>query len=851
LSAKSNELKVTGLSASTAYKAYVIVVDAAGNKSGVSTINVTTSGLNSTVPTAQVTGLAFTDTDTTTGKMGGTVTWTAPADVSNVTDYVVYASADGTTEGAQLGSVAVGTNQLVIPADTDLAANIIVVTKNAVGEAVAANYASVAVTDVVPVVTSVTISPATASVNPGGTKQLAPTVAVTGAAAQTVTWTSSDGSNKVTVDGNGLVTVAADAPLGEYTITATSTFDNTKIGTAKIIVTDMVTNGLVLWLDGSDFPSPAGTMRDRSGNDYNATPHNFAYNSSSGSDGSGGIIFGGTNDYIQTDNPIPSMSNYTMSVWAKWAGSGTQFITAGALEQLEIQTSSSGGLRGLRFIPINSVYLDVTNAIPDNNWHQYTLVYSGTEAKAYRDGVSIGQKAASSASTTSAAVTLGQRTSGLYPFDGGISSTSIYNRALSEAEILKDYLASGRPAPALANEVSFADDSANTDSTVITLGAPSVTGNTFVYKISADGNPVSVPKIGDDLSSWTSVTSGDSILTENGIHIGVAEVNGDIKAMRFSDATSVVISPSPITNVSIAVGSYKIGDTINITVTAGAIGYTAGQVTVNGVNVAGTFADNTDNTYTLTYTVAGGNTDRTAVGEIPISIALKKNETAYEAYTEAPTSNGSVTIDATPPAAPIADSTSGFTLVTGAVNNETTGDTVDVVVGSSSAGLAEDITLEYKVSNNAPGVDAVADGIQAVSAGVAGSAVIFDEIPLATITTDRIWVRAVDAAGNKSAWVTLGGHLTACIAPTNFGAANCVSSYNIYLTWNDQSSNGLLDHYSLMRDGIVINDNLPHEAHFTYDSEFKVVKTYVYTLTAFDASGNSVSSVFSIVFHYS
>jgi hypothetical protein len=87
-----------------------------------------------------------------------------------------------------------------------------------------------------PSITSVSISPATATVAKGSTRQLTATVVVTGAAATTVTWTSSDTTNKVTVNAAGLVTVDAAAASGTYTITATSTVDTSKSGTATITV---------------------------------------------------------------------------------------------------------------------------------------------------------------------------------------------------------------------------------------------------------------------------------------------------------------------------------------------------------------------------------------------------------------------------------------------------------------------------------------------------------------------------------------------------------------------------------------------------------------------------------------
>ncbi|OCA97438.1 Ig-like domain-containing protein [Clostridium beijerinckii] len=89
---------------------------------------------------------------------------------------------------------------------------------------------------VVPAVNSVAVDPATASIVQGENKQLTKTVIAVGGAAETVTWSSSDASGKVTVDSNGLVTVASDAAPGDYTITATSTFNTSKKGTATITV---------------------------------------------------------------------------------------------------------------------------------------------------------------------------------------------------------------------------------------------------------------------------------------------------------------------------------------------------------------------------------------------------------------------------------------------------------------------------------------------------------------------------------------------------------------------------------------------------------------------------------------
>ena len=84
-------------------------------------------------------------------------------------------------------------------------------------------------------VTSVTVSPSTATVTAGQSIGLLATVVTTGFAPQTVVWTSD--TEGVTVTNSGIVTVGSDvADETEVTITATSTFDDSVSGTATITV---------------------------------------------------------------------------------------------------------------------------------------------------------------------------------------------------------------------------------------------------------------------------------------------------------------------------------------------------------------------------------------------------------------------------------------------------------------------------------------------------------------------------------------------------------------------------------------------------------------------------------------
>lgn len=87
----------------------------------------------------------------------------------------------------------------------------------------------------VPKVTSVTVSPATATVKAGQKIALSAVVQTEYFAPQSVDWTSD--TDDVTVNKSGVVTVGADVVAGtKITITATSTYDSKKSGTSTITV---------------------------------------------------------------------------------------------------------------------------------------------------------------------------------------------------------------------------------------------------------------------------------------------------------------------------------------------------------------------------------------------------------------------------------------------------------------------------------------------------------------------------------------------------------------------------------------------------------------------------------------
>ena len=91
--------------------------------------------------------------------------------------------------------------------------------------------------DVTPAVSTVTVSPATATISAGAEIQMSAAVVTTGFANKAVAWsvaTSTEGAS-ATITKGGLLKISADTPAeATFTVTATSIFDSTKTGTATI-----------------------------------------------------------------------------------------------------------------------------------------------------------------------------------------------------------------------------------------------------------------------------------------------------------------------------------------------------------------------------------------------------------------------------------------------------------------------------------------------------------------------------------------------------------------------------------------------------------------------------------------
>ena len=93
-----------------------------------------------------------------------------------------------------------------------------------------------------PTVSSITVSPSTATLTAGVTQQFTASVTSSGFAPQQVEWTASDGTNDYPITGSGLLTIPNDTPDGtSITVTAKSTYSGAVTGTATVTVSGSVT----------------------------------------------------------------------------------------------------------------------------------------------------------------------------------------------------------------------------------------------------------------------------------------------------------------------------------------------------------------------------------------------------------------------------------------------------------------------------------------------------------------------------------------------------------------------------------------------------------------------------------
>ena len=208
--------------------------------------------------------------------------------------------------------------------------------------------------------------------------------------------------------------------------------------------TDIVTSGMVLFLDANNtnsYPGSGTIWYDLTGNGNTGTLTNGpTFNSENG----GSIVFDGVDDYVNVANASSlNSSAQTISVWYNAttipgraatvigkhdvAGSNNGYnIFASNLTEIKVGSTTYGAGPGTG-----------TSGV----WYLLTLAYTANSSMTcYINGVSSGTTAIGNLSISSQPFRIGRSVDSFWSaFTGKISIVTVYNRQLSDSEILQNF----------------------------------------------------------------------------------------------------------------------------------------------------------------------------------------------------------------------------------------------------------------------------------------------------------------------------------------------------------------------------------------------------------------------------
>jgi len=231
--------------------------------------------------------------------------------------------------------------------------------------------------------------------------------------------------------------------MGAYAGPTESWLYNTRTGGLHQLVTD----GLVLALDAantSSYPGSGNTWTDLSGNSNTGTLTNGPTYSS---DNGGVLSFDEVDDYVDIADSTSlqfGTGDFTISVWAyprkvNYGGSDQGTLISKNYLGVEIylyQGRFNSYIGGVSNSITGSIYPLLTNT-----WYNFVLQREGTSCSSYVNTVLNGSSTnSSSVSQVGTNFNIGRRTgSSAYTLNGNIAHVSMYNRALTAAEVLQNF----------------------------------------------------------------------------------------------------------------------------------------------------------------------------------------------------------------------------------------------------------------------------------------------------------------------------------------------------------------------------------------------------------------------------
>jgi hypothetical protein len=219
--------------------------------------------------------------------------------------------------------------------------------------------------------------------------------------------------------------------------------------------TTVTTSNLVLYYDPSNsasYPGGGTTITDLSGNGGNGTMSNISFTSPY-------FTYNGTDSQVSVpDNPIiePGSGEFTMEVWfyrtsivgtsvvlGKFnnGGNATEVSYSIRISNANLFAQIGDGTGGV----LNVDYVNSTSyTFLANTWYQAVYVWKpGVSLETFINGTSIGTISTSMSSILNSTnpLYLGRYNGGEYAQDflGRIGITRLYNKALTESEVLNNY----------------------------------------------------------------------------------------------------------------------------------------------------------------------------------------------------------------------------------------------------------------------------------------------------------------------------------------------------------------------------------------------------------------------------
>jgi len=210
----------------------------------------------------------------------------------------------------------------------------------------------------------------------------------------------------------------------------------------------IVISGLVLCLDAANtksYPGSGTTWTDLSGRGNNGTLTGGPTYSSANV---GSIVFDGVDDYVALTGST-TVSQATFSVWLRRNGSqnayaGILFTRGGSSANVSgLDFNSTNNTLGYHWNDIAGSYQFNSGLIPpDGAWSMCVVVVTSTAATFYlcqSSGITTATNTLAHASTTLDGLKLGWDGAPFRYMNGNISQASIYNRALTAAEVSQNY----------------------------------------------------------------------------------------------------------------------------------------------------------------------------------------------------------------------------------------------------------------------------------------------------------------------------------------------------------------------------------------------------------------------------